>query len=155
MEHNNKNVSGKSNGFSIFMYVAAAIVALIGIAQLAINIYLFKHTVSQYVAQGYASAVVFKELVPSQLLPGIFQPIAVYFGIALVLLAIGIINKKVSECLVQLNKDKVCSETVEENIAEGNTVDTESIETPEETGASEVTESPEKTETTEQTEIHE
>lgn len=120
-----KSMSKKSKGFSlsIFMFVAASIVALVGIAALANNIILFRSTVAQYVAQGYEIATVNKLLIPSQLLPGIFEPIAVYWGIALVLMSAGILNKKVSKCLNLLNNQEVCNNSAEENIIERNTDD--------------------------------
>ncbi|KLU63403.1 hypothetical protein CEB3_c02170 [Peptococcaceae bacterium CEB3] len=84
---------------SIVLYVAAIVVALIGIAYLVTNIVLFQKTVAQYVAQGYPAATVAGQLLPSQLLPGIYEPIAVYGGIALLLLGAGMINQKISKYL--------------------------------------------------------
>lgn len=85
------------------LYVAAAIVGIIAIALLVDNIILFKNNVAQYVAQGYPSAEVLKQLIPAQLLPGIFEPLALYLGIALVLWGLGAINQKVSICLTPGN----------------------------------------------------
>lgn len=151
MKLNDKNVSEKSmkSTISIVLYVAAAVVALVGIALLINNINLFKNTVNQYVAQGYAAADVTKQLIPSQLIPGIFEPIGIYGGIAFALLGIGIANKKVSKCLIQLNNTDVCCNTVEESISEENTVNEEETETAEQTEAPENSETPEHTEITE------
>ena len=67
------------------------------------------------------------------MLPGIFEPIAVYGGIAFVLLGVGIVNKKVSKCLILLTKVDVCNDTIEESILEQNGVDVENTETTEQT----------------------
>jgi Sec-independent protein translocase protein TatA len=86
---------------SIILYTAAAIIFLCAIAAVVNNIILFKDNVEHYVNQGYAYAEVFKGLFPSQLLPGIFEPVASYMGIALVLFGAALINQKVSQ-LVKL-----------------------------------------------------
>lgn len=78
------------------LYAGAIIVALIALAFLITNVILFKNTIAQYVVQGYAAAEVIKGLLPGQLLPGVFEPIAVYGGIALLLFAAGMINQKLS-----------------------------------------------------------
>ena len=88
------------------MNVSAAIVALIGAASLINNIILFKDNVAQYVAQGYPSAEVIKQLIPNQLLPGLFEAIAVYGGIAIILIAAGIINQNLAQCYALLIKDE-------------------------------------------------
>jgi len=91
---------------TIVLYVAAAVVALMGLALLVDNIYMYTTTLAQYVTQGYPKAEVTKQLLPSMLLPGIFEPIAVYGGIALVLFYLGVINKKVTWCLTSFNSGK-------------------------------------------------
>ncbi|GCD12521.1 hypothetical protein [Clostridium tagluense] len=113
-----KNESKKSKGssISIVMYLVASVVALIGVALLVNNILLFKSTVSQAVAQGYDIATVRKALLTSQLLPGIFEPIGIYGGIAFLILGVGIVNKKVSNCLMLLTKVEVDNNIIEENI---------------------------------------
>lgn len=133
MKLKEKNASEKSTGFSIsiVLYVAASVVAILGVALLVNNIFLFRSSVNQYAAQGYPAATVLKQLIPSQLIPGIFEPIAVYGGIAFVLLGIGIVNKKVSQYLTLLTKGDVCNDTVEESILEQNVVDIENTETTE------------------------
>ena len=93
------------------IYAVAIIVLLIGIAFLANNIILFKNTVFHYASQGYPSAEVVKQLLPSQLLPGIFESVAVYGGIAAVLFCAGTINQKLSYLTASLtasvsNEDK-------------------------------------------------
>ena len=127
-----KKVSKKSKGssFSIIMYVVASVVALIGVALLVNNIFLYKSTVSQAVTQGYDIATVRKALLTSQLLPGMFEPIGIYGGIAFLILGVGIVNKKVSQCLILLTKVEVSDDIIEENIVEQNVVDVENIEQP-------------------------
>ncbi|MEN6459926.1 MAG: hypothetical protein ABFC94_00960 [Syntrophomonas sp.] len=117
MKLKEKDAVKKSKKFTISttLYIAASVVALIAVASLIDNIILYKNSVAQYVAQGYPVALVIKQLIPSQLLPGLFDTIAVYGGIALILFSAGIINKKVSECLTLLTKDEVCS-VAEDNV---------------------------------------
>jgi len=101
MKSKDKGVSGKTSKspIAIILYIAAAVVALVGIALLIDNIYIYKTTIDQYIAQGYPAAEVKKSIIPSQLLPGIFDPIAVYGGVALILLGVGMANKKLSKLL--------------------------------------------------------
>lgn len=89
---------------SIVLYVASIGVAIIGVAYLVTNILLFQKSVAQYVEQGYAVADVTSQLLYSQLLPGIYEPIAVYGGIALILFGAGMINHKLSKALKMLGK---------------------------------------------------
>ncbi|MEA4900923.1 hypothetical protein [Desulfitobacterium sp.] len=116
---------------SIVLYCVATLIALIAIAFLVNNVLLFKNVLDQYVAQGYPSDEVIKQLVPSQLLPGIFEPIAVYGGISFILFGIGIINQKISECLGKLPKDENASEidTTEQVVAVEETGNKLTIET--------------------------
>ncbi|MBZ9689147.1 hypothetical protein G9F72_022885 [Clostridium estertheticum] len=125
-----KNASKKSKGssISIVMFVVASVVALIGVALLVNNILLYKSTVSQAVTQGYDIATVRKALLTSQLLPGVFEPIGIYGGIAFLILGVGIVNKKVSKGLMLLTKEEVCNDIIEESIVEQDVVDVENIE---------------------------
>ena len=100
---------------SIILYVAASIIAILGVTLLVSNILLYRSNVAQYVAQGTAKAVVTKQLIPAQLIPGIFEPIAVYLGIALLLVFAGIINQKVSKYLGTLT-EKETSEVATEDV---------------------------------------
>jgi hypothetical protein len=84
---------------TIVLYVAAIVVSIIGVAYLVTNIELFRKMVTQYVAQGHTVAEVTSQLLLGQLLPGIYEPIAVYGGIALILFGAGMINHKISKCL--------------------------------------------------------
>ncbi|MEY8763825.1 MULTISPECIES: hypothetical protein [Clostridium] len=113
---------------SVILYTVSIVVAVIGIALLVNNIIFFRTTVNNYVAQGYSSADVIKQLLLSQLLPGIFEPIAVYGGISVVLLSMGIINKKVSKYLALLDKGDTCDVTAEKNISKTNTEPVENSE---------------------------
>ena len=116
----NSSEKSRKSPISITLYVVATIVALMGVALLVNNIFLFKSTVAQAVAQGYAVATVKKALLTSQLLPGIFEPVAVYGGITFLLIGLAVINKKVSKCLILLSKVEVCNDTIEEIIVEEN-----------------------------------
>lgn len=145
MEFNSENNSKKSkeSSVSIVMYVVASLVIIFGIAALINSILLFNSTVAQYVAQGYPAEIVSKQLQQTQLLPAVFQ-LALYFGVAFLLFGIGILNKKVSNCLGMLNNTCICNEAVEESIIEQNTTDVENEE------ITEKTEIPEKIEITEE-----
>ncbi|NLI91461.1 MAG: hypothetical protein GX434_04430 [Peptococcaceae bacterium] len=67
------------------------------------NVILFNKTVAQYVDQGYPAQEVLKQLIPLQLLPGIFEAVALYTGIALVLIAAGFINQRLAKLLSIVN----------------------------------------------------
>jgi len=131
MESNVKKVSKKS-AISITLFVAAIVVAILGVALLVVNIYLYKTSFSQAVAQGYAAATVRKALITSQLLPGILQPIGIYGGVALLLLGLSKISDKVSKCLMVLTNtelraggiQEICVDKVDQNV-----VNSENIET--------------------------
>ena len=128
MKSNEKNVSEKSKktSSSMILYVAGSIVAVIAVALLIDNIMLFYTNLNQYVTQGYAAADVIKQLLPGQLLPGIFEPVAVYGGIALLLFYTGFINQKVSKGLMLLTEVKsVDDPTVERITVEKTTVITD------------------------------
>lgn len=120
MKSNEKNASEKSkkNSGSLLLYIAGAIVAVFGVALLIDNIMLFNSNVNQYVTQGYAAADVIKQLMPAQLLPGIFEPVALYGGIALLLFAAGFINQKVSSTLNLLTEAQVSNDPIVETITE-------------------------------------
>jgi hypothetical protein len=118
MKLKDEKVSKKSRKptISIVMYVVASIVAIAGVTLLVNNIIFFRNTVTQYVAQGYDHDMVTSQLIPSQLLPGICEPVALYGGIAFALLGAGIINEKTSKCLTLLTKVDDCNNVVEESI---------------------------------------
>ena len=118
----------KKPSSSIVLYIAGSVVALIAVTSLINNIMLFNNSVNQYVDQGYPVADVIKHLIPLQLLPGIFEPIAVYGGIALVLFYAGLINQKVSKCLLLLTKVEVCNDATEESVMEENITDVGNVE---------------------------
>ena len=100
---------------AIILYIAAVVVALVGIALLIDNIYIYKTTIDQYVAQGYPAAEVKKSIIPAQLLPGIFDPVAVYGGIALILLGLGMANKKLLRILAAPSGAGAGTEAVKES----------------------------------------
>ena len=100
---------------SIVLYVAAAIIAVLGAALLVSNVLLYRTNVAQYVAQGTAIATVTAQLIPAELLPGIFEPISIYWGIALLLTFVGLINQKVSRYLTTVAENKVATTEVVTN----------------------------------------
>lgn len=105
MKLKDKEVQGEPKKFSIsiLLYVTAIIVALLGIALLVDDIFIFKSTVAQYVMQGYSADDVMKGLLPTQLLPGIFEALALYGGIAVALIGIGVANRRISKYIPTLN----------------------------------------------------
>lgn len=109
IKEKNTMKKSKKSGICAIFYIAAAITAIVGIALLVNNVLLYKSMVTQYVAQGYTLAVVTKQLIPSQLLPGIFEPVGIYGGIAFLLLGVGIINNKISKYLVPSTKGEICN----------------------------------------------
>ncbi|MDA8334245.1 MAG: hypothetical protein M0Z41_04490 [Peptococcaceae bacterium] len=84
---------------TVVMYVIASIIGLVAVGLLVDNIIIFKNTVDQYVAQGYPSPQVVQQLMQSQLLPGLFEAIAVYGGISVIIFGIAAINQKISRGL--------------------------------------------------------
>lgn len=96
MTVNKNNGPGKPKGNKAAkaLYISAAVIAALGIILLADNLYIFKTTLDQYAAQGYPIKTVLAGLLPQQLLPGIFEPIALYGGIACVLFGIANLNKR-------------------------------------------------------------
>ena len=121
------NVSKKTkkSALSIVMYISASIVALLAVSLLVNNIILFNNNVAMYVDQGYPANVIVKQLIPSMLLPGIFESIAVYGGIALVLLAAGLINQNISKCLILLTKTEDCDDAVQDSMLDDNLTEAE------------------------------
>lgn len=127
-----KKVSKKS-GISIVLFIVASVVALVGVTLLVSNILLYRTTVTQALADGYDIATIRKALLPSQLLPGIAEPIGIYGGISFILFGVGIVNKKVIKFLTMVNKVEISSDTIEENIIEQNVIDLENAEVTENT----------------------
>ena len=122
MKHkeNNTPEKPKKSTSTKVMYIAASVAALFGVVLLICNIMLFKSSITQYVTQGYPVAIVLKQLIPAQLLPGIFEPIALYGGIAILLFAVAGINEKFSKCLITSTNVEICKceETAPENVEE-------------------------------------
>jgi hypothetical protein len=132
MKHKEKGKDKKRKKISIstVLYVAALIVGIVGAALLINNIYLFNYTVGQYVSQGYSASAVRKSLLLTQLLPGVAEPIALYGGIALMLFAVGKINKNISKYFLKQNKSEdleieSVDQEVEDNNIENNDIEIE------------------------------
>ena len=104
--------SKKAKG-SMLLYAAAAIVLVSAIVLLVTNVTAFKNAVEQYVSQGYPEDMVSKQLFQTQLLPIIVQAIALYGGLAVALIGIGLINQKSLDSLNLLKTNEICCETVE------------------------------------------
>ncbi|WP_333859013.1 hypothetical protein [Clostridium sp.] len=128
MKFKSKGISKKPGRLSscIVFYIAALVTALMGIVLLVNNVIMFRKTVNQYVAQGYSANIVLEQLVPSQLLPGIFQCIGLYGGITCILIGIGIINKKLSKFFGQLDNG---NHIPQEDVAAQEVIDINEVET--------------------------
>jgi len=81
---------------STILYVAAGLFTLTAAASVVNNLFSFWSAVDQYVAQGYSAQEVVSGLLPSQLLPGLFQSVVVYGGVAAVVFGLGQINHRLS-----------------------------------------------------------
>lgn len=118
----------KISPVSMALYIASIAAAIAAVASLVNTIMFFNYTVSQYVAQGYTASDVYKQLLPSQLYPGILQAIAIYCGIAVALFGLGKINQRITRYLVLLNKADVPVKVEEGNVFKNNTIDAENGE---------------------------
>lgn len=121
-------LKSKKSTISIVLYVVAAVIAILGIILLINSSLSFKDVVTQYTAKGYPADTVLKKLIPAQFLPQICEIIAMYGGIAFILVGIGIVNKKVSKCLTLLTKDDVDSDNIKEKTSKEDVVDAENAE---------------------------
>ena len=100
--------------FTIILFVAAGIIAVLGTALLVSNVMLYSNNVTQYVAQGYSVSTVTAQLLPSQLIPGVLEPFCIYYGIALLLVATGIINQKLTKLTAEpVVEDEVSDSSVQ------------------------------------------
>ncbi|MEQ8155440.1 MAG: hypothetical protein ABRQ25_11235 [Clostridiaceae bacterium] len=119
-----KNSGKKSKKIvsSIILYIASAVTAIAGIALLVNNVIMYNKNVASYVEQGYQKSTVTEQLIPGQLIPGVLEPIGLYLGIAFILLAAAIVNRKISNYIASVTEIKneepvleVTSENVSEN----------------------------------------
>lgn len=105
----------KKNSISIALYVGGSIVALMGLALLFNNIKLYSDTFSQAVAMGYDASQVNAQLLPSQLLPGLFESIGLYGGLSILLFCTGLIYQKASPYMNQSASDEINRDSFELN----------------------------------------
>jgi hypothetical protein len=84
---------------SIVFFIASAFVAIVGTALIINNVLLYNDNVTMYVSQGYSVQTVAAQLLPSQLIPGVLEPLGMMYGIAFVLATAGIINNKISKMM--------------------------------------------------------
>jgi len=112
------NTENKKNPISLTLYIGGVIVAIMGLAVLVTNIKLYSDTYAQAIAMGYDPAQVTAQLLPSQLLPGVFQAIGLYGGIAMLLVCTGLIYQKVAIYMKQSNNEEINVGSLEINVAE-------------------------------------
>lgn len=113
---------------------------VIGLASLTNTGLTFKTIMAQYTAQGYPAADVIRQLVPSQLLPGIFQSVGIYLAMAAALYGLAVMNEKIKAVEPQVvaveptavEAEEVTAEEVEATEA---VADVETAEETEKTGA--------------------
>lgn len=75
----------KNSIFAKFLFVAACVIALIGIAALTSTIYQFCYYIKEYSAQGYEISVIVKSFLMTQLVPGVADALALYGGVSIIL----------------------------------------------------------------------
>lgn len=112
-----KNKKKKITSKSLRVY--AIIFLVVGAVYILSGIYSFFTTINGYVSQGYATSEVLMYLLPSQFLPTVIEPLAIFGGLALLLFG-------VSEVLSRLNSDD--NEIVDEQEAAEEIEETEVIE---------------------------
>ena len=108
----------KKSSLSIALYVGGAIVALLGLALLITNVKLYSDTINQYVAMGYDASEVTTQLLPSQLLPTIFQAIALYGGVSMILFCLGLAYQKFTNFTLQFATEEAAVEASETVVSE-------------------------------------
>ena len=126
---------------SIVFFIASAFVAVVGTALIINNVLLYNSNITMYVSQGYSVATVSAQLLPSQLIPGVLEPLGMMYGIAFVLAAAGIINNKISKVLAmsattsesiipEKEAEETAADDVEETAAKEEPAKTEDEVTP-------------------------
>lgn len=106
---------------------------LVGAASLANTVMAFQAIVTQYSTQGYPVNEILKQLIPSQLLPGIFQSVGMYMGLSIVLFGLASINEKLRPAAVEVEAvetvaEAVVAEEVTEEVTETQEVSVEKAE---------------------------
>lgn len=110
--------SKKNTSISTALYIGGLIVALMGIALLFNTIKLYSDTFAQAIAMGYDTSQVNAQLLPSQLLPGIFESIGLYGGISMILCYMGLIYQRVSDAMLRPKTDEVNIAAIAVNVSE-------------------------------------
>ncbi len=103
---------------TIFFYVSAAVVLIIGIVSLTTQVNSFNSVVAQYVAQGYEKSEVMAQLLPSQLLPSIYSILSLNLGLSAILLGLGFLSQKLAVLMPQ-------AEVIEAVVEHDETIDAE------------------------------
>jgi len=88
----------QNTAVEIVRMVLATIAALAAASLLVYNVVSFADAIEYYLSMGYPADEVYKHLIPSQLLPGLFEPIAIYGGIAFLLFYAGWFNRMATAC---------------------------------------------------------
>jgi len=110
----------------ILRILLAVIAALAAVALLVLNVVSFLDGINYYLAMGYPPEDVYKHLIPSQLLPGIFEPLTIYGGMALLLIYVGRINRRISDCQTSGDSDDAVEASLKETTAEPDSVSEDS-----------------------------
>ncbi len=101
MQTENISTQSKKNKISLVLYIGGSIVALLGAAFLINNIMIYNTTMTQALAMGYEASAVNAQLLPSQLLPALFEGFGVYGGLSMLLFCTGFIFQKISNFMDQ------------------------------------------------------
>ena len=115
--------SKKGNKIVVTLKIGGIVVGLFGLAALINNIMIFNDSIKQYVEQGYPKEMVMQAMVPTQLLPGIFGPIALYGGLALLMFAVAVIA-----CKLFPQEETLVEEVIEDVAVEVDPEDVEVVE---------------------------
>ena len=115
--------SKKGNKIVVTLKIGGIVVGLFGLAALINNIMIFNDSIKQYVEQGYPKEMVMQAMVPTQLLPGIFEPIALYGGLALLMFAVAVIA-----CKLFPQEETLVEEVIEDVAVEVDPEDVEVVE---------------------------
>lgn len=112
-----KNKKKKITSKSLRVY--AIIFLVVGAVYILSGIYSFFTTVNGYISQGYATSEVLTYLLPSQFLPTVVEPLAIFGGFALLLFGISeVLSRLGSENNDIVNENDVTEEALETEVIE-------------------------------------
>ena len=112
-----KNKKKKITSKSLRVY--AIIFLVVGAVYILSGIYSFFTTVNGYISQGYATSEVLTYLLPSQFLPTVVEPLAIFGGFALLLFGVSeVLSRFISEDEETVNDMEIIEEASEAEAVE-------------------------------------